>query len=107
MTRDEILALVEERDIKFIRFWFTDVLGQLKSSKALGRLVIDLDSVLQGSIGLQPQLRLHHINTSHRAKLCSVGQCRVVLPAQVSLEPNQLVAHGGVGDLCLRQASEQ
>ena len=31
MTRDEILALVEERDIKFIRFWFTDVLGQLKS----------------------------------------------------------------------------
>lgn len=31
MTRDEILALVEERDIKFIRLWFTDILGQLKS----------------------------------------------------------------------------
>jgi len=31
MTRDEILALCEERDIKFIRLWFTDVLGQLKS----------------------------------------------------------------------------
>ncbi len=31
MTHDEIIALVEERDIKFIRFWFTDVLGQLKS----------------------------------------------------------------------------
>ncbi len=31
MTRDEILALVQERDIKFIRFWFTDVLGQIKS----------------------------------------------------------------------------
>ncbi len=31
MTRDEILALCEERDIKFIRFWFTDVVGQLKS----------------------------------------------------------------------------
>ena len=31
MDRDEILALVEERDIKFIRLWFTDILGQLKS----------------------------------------------------------------------------
>jgi glutamine synthetase len=31
MTREEILALVEERDIKFVRFWFTDILGQLKS----------------------------------------------------------------------------
>ncbi len=31
MTRDEILALVQERDIKFIRLWFTDILGHLKS----------------------------------------------------------------------------
>ncbi len=31
MTRKEIMALVEERDIKFVRFWFTDILGQLKS----------------------------------------------------------------------------
>ncbi len=31
MTREEIMALVEERDIKFVRFWFTDILGQLKS----------------------------------------------------------------------------
>ena len=31
MTAEEILALVEERDIKFVRFWFTDILGQLKS----------------------------------------------------------------------------
>jgi len=27
----DVLALVEERDIRFIRFWFTDILGQLKS----------------------------------------------------------------------------
>lgn len=31
MTRDEVLAQIEERDVKFIRLWFTDVLGQLKS----------------------------------------------------------------------------
>ena len=31
MTRDEVLAHVEERDVKFIRLWFTDILGQLKS----------------------------------------------------------------------------
>jgi glutamine synthetase len=32
----EVLALAEERDVRFIRFWFTDVLGQLKSF-AIGR----------------------------------------------------------------------
>jgi len=25
------MALVQERDIRFIRLWFTDILGQLKS----------------------------------------------------------------------------
>jgi glutamine synthetase len=30
-TAEDVLALVEERDIRFIRFWFTDILGQLKS----------------------------------------------------------------------------
>ncbi len=31
MTRQEVLAHVEERGVKFIRLWFTDILGQLKS----------------------------------------------------------------------------
>ena len=31
MTRQEVLAHVDERDVKFIRLWFTDILGQLKS----------------------------------------------------------------------------
>jgi glutamine synthetase len=31
VTREEVLAHVEERDVKFIRLWFTDILGQLKS----------------------------------------------------------------------------
>src|ERR671912_425185 len=30
-TPDDVKALVEERDIRFIRLWFTDILGQLKS----------------------------------------------------------------------------
>jgi glutamine synthetase len=30
-TADDVKALVEERNIRFIRFWFTDILGQLKS----------------------------------------------------------------------------
>ena len=30
-TAQDVKALVEERDIRFIRIWFTDVLGQLKS----------------------------------------------------------------------------
>ena len=30
-TAADVIALCQERDIRFIRFWFTDVLGQLKS----------------------------------------------------------------------------
>ncbi len=47
-TRDDVKAIVEERDIRFIRFWFTDVLGQLKSfsiNKA------ELDDAFEGGMG--------------------------------------------------------
>lgn len=30
-TKKEVLELVKENDVKFIRLWFTDILGQLKS----------------------------------------------------------------------------
>ena len=30
-TAEDVKALVEERDIRFVRLWFTDVLGYLKS----------------------------------------------------------------------------
>src|SRR5919112_6250330 len=30
-TAAEVLSIVEERDIRFLRLWFTDILGQLKS----------------------------------------------------------------------------
>ncbi|HEY2637928.1 MAG TPA: glutamine synthetase, partial [Solirubrobacteraceae bacterium] len=30
-SADDVLAYVEEQGIRFIRLWFTDVLGQLKS----------------------------------------------------------------------------
>src|SRR3981189_857627 len=30
-TADDVKELVAEREIRFIRFWFTDILGQLKS----------------------------------------------------------------------------
>ena len=30
-TAHDVLSLCDERDIRFVRFWFTDVLGQLKS----------------------------------------------------------------------------
>jgi len=31
MTKEEILKIVKEKNVKFIRMWFTDLLGQLKS----------------------------------------------------------------------------
>ena len=30
-TAQDVMAIVAEREIRFIRFWFTDILGQLKS----------------------------------------------------------------------------
>jgi glutamine synthetase len=30
-TADDVIAFVEEHDIRFVRLWFTDILGQLKS----------------------------------------------------------------------------
>src|SRR5215471_3920171 len=31
LTADDVISLVSERDIRFIRLWFTDILGQLKA----------------------------------------------------------------------------
>ena len=30
-TADDVRAFVDDRDIRFVRLWFTDILGQLKS----------------------------------------------------------------------------
>src|SRR3954464_14800173 len=30
-TADDVMKVVKDRDVRFIRLWFTDVLGQLKS----------------------------------------------------------------------------
>ncbi|MDX6654531.1 MAG: glutamine synthetase, partial [Solirubrobacterales bacterium] len=30
-TAEDVIALVKEHDVRFVRLWFTDVLGQLKS----------------------------------------------------------------------------
>jgi glutamine synthetase len=47
-SADDVKAIVEDRDIRFIRFWFTDILGQLKSfsiNKA------ELDDAFEGGMG--------------------------------------------------------
>ncbi len=31
LTKEDVLRIVEDKQIKFVRFWFTDVLGFLKS----------------------------------------------------------------------------
>src|SRR5207248_10196466 len=31
LTADDVTSLVQERDVRFIRLWFTDILGQLKA----------------------------------------------------------------------------
>jgi glutamine synthetase len=47
-TPADVKALVEERSIRFIRLWFTDVLGQLKSFSINAA---ELDSALENGMG--------------------------------------------------------
>ncbi len=47
-TPDDVKAIVAERDIRFIRLWFTDILGQLKSF-SINR--DELDDAFEGGMG--------------------------------------------------------
>ncbi|MDX6644218.1 MAG: glutamine synthetase, partial [Solirubrobacteraceae bacterium] len=47
-TVDDVKAIVDERSIRFIRFWFTDILGQLKSFSINAQ---ELDDAFEGGMG--------------------------------------------------------
>jgi glutamine synthetase len=48
LTKDDVICLVEEHDVKFIRLWFTDVLGFLKSLAMTRR---ELETCLEEGMG--------------------------------------------------------
>jgi glutamine synthetase len=47
-TADDIKSFVEDRDIRFVRLWFTDILGQLKSFSINAQ---ELDDAFEGGMG--------------------------------------------------------
>ncbi len=47
-TKEEILKLVKEHDVKFIRLWFTDVVGQVKSFSITNT---ELENALENGMG--------------------------------------------------------
>ena len=47
-TAEDIKAFVDERDIRFVRLWFTDILGQLKSFSINSQ---ELDDAFEGGMG--------------------------------------------------------
>jgi glutamine synthetase len=48
MTRDEVLTEIEARDVRFVRLWFTDILGQLKSFAVTKG---EIEDALDGGMG--------------------------------------------------------
>src|SRR5437763_12130124 len=48
LTEPEVLALVQEREIRFVRLWFTDLLGQLKSFSINAA---ELEDAFEGGMG--------------------------------------------------------
>jgi len=47
-SKEDILALVKEKDVKFIRLWFTDILGQVKSFSITDN---ELEGALENGMG--------------------------------------------------------
>src|SRR4026209_1792261 len=47
-TTDDVLKVVKDRDVRFIRLWFTDVLGQLKSFSINAA---ELEDAFEGGMG--------------------------------------------------------
>src|SRR6184192_4940531 len=47
-TADDVKALVQDQDIRFIRLWFTDILGQLK---AFSINATELTDAFEGGMG--------------------------------------------------------
>ncbi|MEA2296369.1 MAG: glutamine synthetase, partial [Solirubrobacteraceae bacterium] len=47
-TPDDVKAIVEERGIRFVRLWFTDILGRLKSFSINA---LELDDAFEGGMG--------------------------------------------------------
>ena len=47
-TADDVIAAVDEHDVRFIRLWFTDVLGQLKSFSINSS---ELEDAFEGGMG--------------------------------------------------------
>ena len=65
--------------------------------------------VLKGCVGLRPIAWLHNVDAAHGPCRCRACQGRVVLPAQVTFEPNHLTVHEAFNceacsDQCLRAA---
>src|ERR671936_719642 len=47
-TADDVKSIVDDQKIRFIRFWFTDILGQLKSFSINAE---ELDDAFEGGMG--------------------------------------------------------
>src|SRR4051812_3287091 len=48
LSADDVMAIVDERRIRFMRLWFTDILGQLKSFSINAA---ELEDAFEGGMG--------------------------------------------------------
>src|SRR3712207_7316529 len=47
-TADDVMSLVKDQEIRFVRLWFTDILGQLKSFSINAQ---ELEDAFEGGMG--------------------------------------------------------
>jgi len=62
-TKEDVLKIVREEDVKFIRLWFTDILGQVKSFAITNN---ELEKALEDGMGFDG-LRLQAISPLKKA----------------------------------------
>src|SRR5437016_2508907 len=75
LTAEDVMALVQERDIRFVRLWFTDILGQLK---AFSINATELGDAFEGGMGFDnyfvgPELEYFYFRDSKSTEVLDEG----------------------------------
>src|SRR2546423_15328726 len=89
----EILSRVEEEGIEFIRFWFTDIVGQLKSF-AVGKE--ELEEALEQGMGFDGS-SITGLKAIEDAAMTTIPD-----PANYTLIPGHHNAHSGKATIARR-----
>src|ERR1044072_7999407 len=90
-TPEDVKALADERGIRFIRLWFTDILGQLKSFSINAA---ELDDAFEGGMGFDGS-SITGFNAIEESDMIAMPD-----PSTFAVLPWRAEGPGGGGGVC-------